>query len=369
MNIPRRASSKFLAALAVASLAAALPLAPASAQEAAAKKQQSPNGKIVFQSTQGGDGFVNDIYVMDADGKHQTRLTDTPAFDDTTPIWSPQGDQIAFYSNRGGAGYEIYLMKADGSNQRPLRDAAHGGPLSGGSLAWSPDGTRLTYASGDEVFVVETVAPGGGDSTAAPLSVSGGRLPGSHDLEAAWSPFGDRLVVRNAQDCGGCSDLYTVKADGTGRVQVTNAVGFDQHPRWSPSGTLIAYEGDRGGRGIYVKNADGTGTETKVSGDVGSFGTVEWAPDSTRLAFKSTADRLYVVNPDGSGLIQLTDVPADGGNDLFWSPDGTKVAFHNFDRGEVDLYVVNADGSSRKATNYTKTKRDDEFACSWQRVQ
>jgi hypothetical protein len=72
MTFPRRAG---LPALALLTFVAALAPALAAAQSAPSKSQ-SPNGKIVFQSTQGGDGFVNDIYVMDADGEHQTRLTD-----------------------------------------------------------------------------------------------------------------------------------------------------------------------------------------------------------------------------------------------------------------------------------------------------
>ncbi|HJQ34456.1 MAG TPA: hypothetical protein VJ866_19910 [Pyrinomonadaceae bacterium] len=375
MNIPRQYGSRFLAALAVAALAAALPLARTSAQQTSTQqapaKQQSPNGKIVFQSTQGGDGFINDIFVMDADGKHQTRLTDTPTFDEVVPVWSPAGNQIVFQTDRGGNGYELYLMNADGSSQRPLRSAANGGPVTGSSVEWSPDGTRIAYSDGHDVYVIEVVAPGGGDSTAAPFSVSAEKAATTSDIEAAWSPSGHQLVVRNAiPNCSGCTDLYTVNADSSpGRVHLATGPGFDVHARWSPSGTLVAYEGDRGGRGIYVTNADGTGAETKVSGAAGSFGTVEWAPDGTRLAFKSANSGVYVVNPDGSGLTLLTDLPADGGGDIFWSPDGAKVAFHNSGGSTVDLYVVASDGSSRKAANYTKTKRDDEFACSWQRLQ
>src|SRR5919206_2741700 len=128
MNFPRKTSARWLAVLTLAA-SAALPLWRASAQSAPAKAS-SPNGKIVFQSTQGGDGFTSDIYVMDADGKHQTRLTDNTTADDASPLWSPSGGQIAFFSNRGGD-YEIYLMGADGANQRPLRSAANGGPVSG----------------------------------------------------------------------------------------------------------------------------------------------------------------------------------------------------------------------------------------------
>src|SRR5436309_2843912 len=71
------------------------------------------NGKIVFASDRDGN---NEIYVMDADGSHQTRLTNNPA-DDILPAWSPDGTKIAWSTNRlGGSNYEIFVMNADGSN-------------------------------------------------------------------------------------------------------------------------------------------------------------------------------------------------------------------------------------------------------------
>src|SRR5215207_4816306 len=272
MTFPRRAG---LPALALLTLAAALAPGRAPAQTTAvASKPQSPNGKIVFQSTQGGDGFTNDIYVMDADGKHQTRLTDSTN-DDKAPVWSPQGDKIAFASDRRGA-YEIFLMNADGSNQRPLRSDS---PVVGFNFVWSPDGTRLAYPSGGNVYVVEVVAPGGGDSTAAPSNISSAKPAGSLDIEPSWAPGGGRLVIRNATDCPGCSDLYTLNADGTGRTQVTATIGAEANPRWSPVGQQIAYEAFRdGGRHLYVVNADGSG-DVKVSGGLGTFGTAGWSPD------------------------------------------------------------------------------------------
>ncbi|HEX7315495.1 MAG TPA: hypothetical protein VF297_16365 [Pyrinomonadaceae bacterium] len=359
MTFPRRAG---LPALALLTLAAALAPARAAAQTAsAASKQQSPNGKIIFQSTQGGDGIANDIYVMDADGKRQTRLTDSTN-DDASPVWSPQGDRVAFVSDRRGS-YEIFLMNADGGNQRPLRG---GSPVNGFNFVWSPDGTRLAYPSGGDVYVVEVVAPGGGDSTAAPVNISSGKPAGSLDIEPSWAPGGGRLVVRNSTNCPGCSDLYTLNADGSGRTQITFAVGAEANPRWSPVGQQIAYENLNGARDLYVVNADGTGA-VKVSGDVGSFGPAAWAPDGTRLAFVSgIGGNAYAANADGSGLTQLSDLHASGS--VFWSPDCAKVAFHNDNGTFVDIYVVNADGS-RKASNYTKTRRDDESSSSWQKVQ
>ena len=57
---------------------------------------------------------------MNADGSGQTRLTDNPA-DDGRPIWSPDGSRIAFASDRDG-NWEIYVMNADGSGQTRLTD-------------------------------------------------------------------------------------------------------------------------------------------------------------------------------------------------------------------------------------------------------
>ncbi len=127
--------------------------------------------------------------------------------------------------------------------------------------------------------------------------------------------------------------------------------------------------GDQRGRSIYVTNADGTGSEAKVSGAVGAFGGAAWSPDGTRLAFKADSSQVYTVRPDGSGLTLISDVPADGDSSIFWSPDGAKVAFHNSNNGFVDIYVAAADGTSRRALNYTKSRRDDEIGYSWQKIQ
>lgn len=359
MRYPRRASLRLLALVTFTCLAAAL--APGRATPSAAAKQKSPNGKIVFQSTQGGDGFTNDIYVMDADGKRQTRLTDDPG-DDVIAVWSPQGDKIAFLSDRRGNGYEIYLMNADGGNQRPLREEA---PVCPFSFVWSPDGTRLAYSDGTDVYVAEV------DGTQAPVNVSVYKPDGSSDKEPSWSPDGGRLVVRSITPCFGCSDLHVVNAsDGGGRIALSTGPGFDEAPRWSPAGDLIAYEGDRAQRGLYVTAADGTGTETLVSGAVGSFGPAEWSFDGTRLAFRAMeGNSIHVVNADGSGLKPLSDTQSVSGN-IFWSPDGAKVGFHSAGAGGwTDIFVVNSDGTGRRsAANYTKTRAADEFAYGWQRL-
>lgn len=91
--------------------------------------QQSAQGKIAFASDRDGN---DEIYVMNADGSNQHRLTDNPTRD-WDPAWSPDGMKIAFVSYRDGNA-EIYVMNADGSNQHRLTNS----PTWDWFPAWSP---------------------------------------------------------------------------------------------------------------------------------------------------------------------------------------------------------------------------------------
>jgi len=77
----------------------------------------SPDGqKIAFDTNRDGNW---EIYVMDTDGKNQRNLTNNPGAD-WCPSWSPDGQKIAFHANRDGVGGEIYVMDTDGKHQRNL---------------------------------------------------------------------------------------------------------------------------------------------------------------------------------------------------------------------------------------------------------
>ena len=78
---------------------------------------------------------------MNADGSSQTRLTKNPVRR-WQPVWSPDGRQIAFVSQRDG-NYEIYVMNADGSNQTSLTQ----NPVSDEQPVWSPDGRQIAFVS------------------------------------------------------------------------------------------------------------------------------------------------------------------------------------------------------------------------------
>src|SRR6266567_2762248 len=93
------------------------------------------NEGIAFQSNRDGNF---EIYVMNAKGGDQTRLTKN-SVEDRNPVWSPDARKIAFHSDRSGK-FEVYVMKANGRGQRRLTHSPSGEQA--GFPAWSPNGKR-----------------------------------------------------------------------------------------------------------------------------------------------------------------------------------------------------------------------------------
>jgi dipeptidyl aminopeptidase/acylaminoacyl peptidase len=140
------------------------------------------------------------------------------------------------------------------------------------------------------------------------------------------------------------SDVWVIDADGTGNVQMTRAKGADNHPRWSPDGTRIAFLSDRdGGRtAVWVMDRKG-GEPEKLTNEKGSISDFEWSPDGRQIAFvmrdPAPAERedvrvvgkdvryahLYLLDVAGRSSSRLTTGSFDISN-VSWSPDGKMLA-------------------------------------------
>jgi Tol biopolymer transport system component len=262
-------------------------------------------GKIAFAALRDGG---RDIYVVNADGSGQTKLTDDPT-DDRDPAWSPDSSQIAFHRYRGeywGPEHTIYVMNADGSEQTMLT-----GTYSGGlGLMWSPDGKRIAFTAGpyDDHDVHVMNVDGSGLTR---LTTNGAGSP-------AWSPDGTRIAFKSSRD--GNWEIYVMNADGGGEINISGNLPPDSNPAWSPDGSRIAFQSRRGPHAwdIYVVNADGT-DPARLTHAPDSHSQPSWSPDGNRIAFMSTSTRYYsagetwrghalwVMNADGSGRTRLTD--------------------------------------------------------------
>lgn len=203
--------------------------------------------------------------------------------------------------------------------------------------------------------------------------------PGRTSLFSDWSPDGSRIAIDSDRSGDGV-DIFTMKSDGTGIVQLTSHIGFNGEPEYSPDGTKIAFESDRGLgfplQGIYYMNAsDGSDVQRVTFPSDKELDTEpHFSPDGKRVAFtrlrncflrfkengrfprpKGCIAAIYVANLDGSALKRVTEWGKDTGA-VDWSPDGRKIAYNTssdpHSGSQADIFVANADGSKPvKLTN------------------
>jgi len=222
--------------------------------------------KIAFQSDQDNKWVIWNIYVMDTDGKNQTRLTKNQAYvHNESPAWSPDGTKIAFVSSRD-RNSEIYVMDADSKNQTRLTK----NQTMDESPVWSPDGTKIAFHSNRggnyEIYVMDTDG-----KNQKRLTENKAR-----DENPTWSPDGKRIAFQSEQD--GNWEIYVMDTDGKNQKRLTENKTYDETPDWSPDGTKIAFYSTRDGRpGIYVMDADGK-NQTKLTQDQAIDYSPAWGP-------------------------------------------------------------------------------------------
>ena len=245
-----------------------------------------------------------ELAVSNIDGSNKQRLT-TNRISDSHPVWSPDGNSIAFMSGvRIGAGYQnrIHIMERDGSLVRQLALSISPKPFL--APVWAPDGSAIAFVG----FV------------------------GDEDYE---------VINRKAYS----SAVYTVRVDGSGLTNLGNTLS---PPAWSPDGRRVAFIRRERGSDVgelFMINADGSNpqgmTVLQRSGTDWSFdlGNVAWSPDGSSIIFRS-----WIIDVDGSNLRRLSS------RFNSWSQDGSYIAGYEGNPSGLGavLYIYDGDGSNAR---------------------
>jgi Tol biopolymer transport system component len=225
--------------------------------------------EMVFQSDR--DGNL-ELYAMRTDGHLQRRLTVEPGAD-RDPTVSPSG-LIAFASNRSGD-FDVFAMYSEGRTTRLTHfEGDETQPV------FSPDGSRLAFVHGGDVFVM---GADGGDVrnvTDHPAA----------EADPAWAPDGRRLAF--SSDRGGTREIFVSRLGARKTVRLTRS-GANSAPDWSPDGSQIAFVHANEIRLVSAGGRNETVVATGLSEPA-------FSPDGSELATGNGKDVILVSLANGS---------------------------------------------------------------------
>ena len=225
--------------------------------------------------------------------------------------WSPDGTRIAFASGLNGA-LSIYTIDLDGNGLTRLTDDQHNdeGPV------WSPDGESIAFFSNrrerrDELPISLQIYVMKADGTEQRRITHDGP---ALEYGISWSPDGNRLVFQSRPEINpGVHSLYIIGTDGMGRRRLTDGQYNDYAPQWSPDGTLI----------LFTQSAP----SYKFFGD---------PTREDRQSIAASAE-IMVVNPEDGTIMPITqnDLP---NSDPSWSGDGSEIFYFQHDGQNKTLF-------------------------------
>jgi Tol biopolymer transport system component len=298
---------------------------------------------IAFMSDRDGNA---EIYRMEPDGTRQTNLSNDPGADEM-PRWNSSGTMLAFTSDRSGV-RELYVMSPDGADTLPVS-----GGVVGTSYAWSPDGRYLAFVSDRSgTALLYLVRDDGSDLVPVPQSEGA--------VEMSWSPDSSRLVFTSP------SGIVITDLAGTSPLPI--GTGNNSAPVWHPSANTVAHEHriTFQNRDVYTINADGSNEVNVTNTSLVSEASVQWSPDGTWLLLVALPDgeppaNIAVVRADGQGGVSNLTTSPDANEDSPCWNGSEQVFFTGDEDGNSEIYVVPRSGGN--PVNLTNSVGTDSY-CS-----
>lgn len=360
----------------------------------------SPDGIFIVYAAQ--ENGQLDIFRQETGTKTRHNLTVDSASDDTQPSVSPNGNYIAFRSERGRGG--VYVMSASGGDARQVSD-------SGYHPSWSPDSSELVLSSfGRDQPTVRAATT---RHALTIVNVATGLRRELSNVEASfptWSPNGHRVAYWFYTGTFGRRDIATIPAGGGEPVLVAKDFAVSNwNPVWAPDGKFLYFVSSRAGnmnfwrvrideksgsvlsepeavitpssysrhlsfskdgrRLAYVQTADQaniqgidfdpasgrtSGVPFWITQGDREISRAELSPDGTQFVMRligRTQDDIVVFNREGK---QWRDVTSDEPFDRYvrWSPDGKRIAFSSDRNGGGQIWVSLTDGTGLKQLTF-----------------
>jgi len=258
------------------------------------------SGYIVF-SAKDEDGDL-EIYSLDLSRKNRVtvKLTNNTV-KDSDPVWSPDGQKIAFVSTRDGSA-DIFFMNFDGSDvQNITRSSA---PEY--SPAWTPDDSKIVFSSHTGNMQIYKYNISSENKILLTADIN-------YDAEPTVSLDGSNLVVfeSNRYD-NDYSALYVMGLDGGNpkRLSPNRNKKYDISPSFSQDGTKIVFVSKDyfNQTDIYVMNADGSNIQQITNTREFSEMSPSWSPDGEYIIFSRDNSAIYVIKADGSDLELIVEI-------------------------------------------------------------
>lgn len=346
--------------------------------------QISPDGTRVAYVL--GDSFKSDtkwpksnIWLVNTDGSETRQLTHGSRTDNL-PRWSPDGNSLAFLSDRQTEGVrQVHLLTFDGGEAEPLTDVKGTIPSPRGlnALQWSPDGRQLAFLMEDEQIQSENDPVTFEQDPKlirlwtidlATREVNCVSPEGVQIWEFAWHPVSSRITAVTSDEPYEWSwySNYLVTFALNGPSEITwksdRQVAL---PVWSPDGNHLAFISsswsDRGcvSGDLWKIDSEGERSENLTEGMVASIGWMVWDPDGKAL--------LAIANERGGiGLHRLSAI-GDNHTSLWWKQAAVAEAFWpRFSRSGEGTVAIALEDPDRPRDIWVGTP--GENSCQWNQL-